>query len=146
MESSDRELDTILDRLVRRYMSREYSIGCCKKIYPVGLEIKSIKEVDELTSNCRIVFINFYSPMCPYCELFYPIYMEVGRKYNGKAVFARFNVTYSPETAWRYNVLMTPTTIALIDKKPSLHLKGYLPREYFEEAVKKVLIETNCIK
>ena len=145
MEGMDRELDAILERMARRYVSRKTS-PCCKKEYPVGYEIKGVEEVSELTSNCRVVFINFYSPMCPYCDLFYPVYMEIGRKYNGNAVFARQNVATNPELAWRYNVLMTPTTIVLVDGKPAYQIQGYIPKEYFEETVKNILVETQCIE
>ncbi len=142
---NDAELNKILNELIRKYMTKEKISLCCKTVYPVGKEVRSEEEIDDLINKCRIVFINFYSPTCPYCELFYPVYISVGSKYKEKAAFIRFNVIYSPEVAWRYNVMATPTTVAIVDGEIVAHIPGYIPENVFDEVVKRILKKASCI-
>ncbi len=142
--------DPEVEKLLRKIMSKTLvsasarSSACCIRDYPPGYEIKSEAELEELIKTCKVVFINYYSPVCPYCELFAPIYTKIASKYRGKAVFARVNVAVAPELAWRYYVMATPTTIALYKGKPVQGVPGYIEEEYFEELVKEVLREAGC--
>ncbi len=138
----DRELENIIRKmLMKRALSRTI---CCQKTVPAGYEITSRKELEQLISNCRVVFINFYSPLCPYCEMFKPIYLRVARKYSDKAVFARSNTAYSPELAWSFNVMATPTTVALVNGKVVVYIPGYIDEITFNEIVLKTLSKAGC--
>lgn len=140
----DEDINSILNRLARRYVSKTIPRQCCNMKLPVGYEIRSGREIEELVRDCRILFVNFYSTYCPYCKIFHKVFTEVGRKYRGRAGFIRLNVDYDVETAWKYNVMATPSTIAFVDGKPVTLIPGYVPYETFEVIVQRILREAGC--
>ena len=143
-ELHDEYLEKILEQLTRK-ISRRIERKCCKRVIEVGHEILSSSELHGILDICKAVFINFYSTTCPHCEMFKPIFLRVGRKYQDKAAFIRLNVLHAPEVAYEYRVLGVPTTIALIDGLVYDKVIGYVPERFFEEHVKSVLIKAKCL-
>ncbi|WFO74989.1 thioredoxin family protein [Desulfurococcaceae archaeon MEX13E-LK6-19] len=141
----DEELSSILDKKLEEILKRRSVSVCCSKVYEGVIEITGIKELEEAINTCRTVFVNFYSITCPYCEMFHPIFSEVAKKFIGKALFARVNVSYNPELAYIYNIMATPTTLVFIDGKPVLSIPGYVPYDVFLNIVEKALRRTNCL-
>ena len=140
----DEDISAILDKLARKYSSRPIARLCCSMKLPIGYEIRSGREIEELKKNCRVLFVNFYSTYCPYCKIFHKVFIDVGRKYRGRAGFIKLNVDYDIETAWKYNIMSTPSTIAFVDGKPVTLIPGYVPHETFEMIVRRVLSEAGC--
>ncbi|RLG84062.1 MAG: hypothetical protein DRO40_02535 [Thermoprotei archaeon] len=142
----DKDLEEILSRIAMRYYKdvHEGKRECCKSKYPIGYEVLNYNEFVNILNDCRIVFINYYSPYCPYCEMFYPIYVAIGKKYSGRAAFLRVNVYSSPELVYAYNVLSTPTTLCFVDKKLVYSIPGYVPYDTFEKIVSNIINRSKC--
>ena len=98
-ELHDEYLEKILEQLARR-ISQRAKRKCCKRIIEVGYEVLNSKELHDVVNACKAVFINFYSLTCPHCEMFKPVFLSVGKKYQDKAAFIRLNVFHVPETAY----------------------------------------------
>ncbi len=142
----DEELNELLERLAHRYISRSLTQPCCREPPPVGLEVRSWNEIQGIMRKCRVLFVNFYSTYCPYCRIFHRVFIDVGRMYRGRAGFVMINVEHDPETAWRYNIMSTPTTIAFIDGEPATMIPGYVPHHVFQSIVERVLEKAGCIQ
>ncbi|RLG73398.1 MAG: hypothetical protein DRO23_09005 [Thermoprotei archaeon] len=143
-ELHDEYLEKILEQLARK-ISRKVERKCCKRIIEVGYEVLNPRELHNIFNTCKAVFINFHSTTCPHCEMFKPIFLSVGKKYQSKAAFIRLNVLYAPEIAYEYGVLGVPTTIALIDGSVYDRIVGYVPKRFFEDYVKSVLVKAECL-
>ena len=121
------------------------SEACCSLSRGGVIEVSGLEELRELASRCRVVFINFYSPMCTYCYLFEPVYSRVASEMAGKAAFARVNVARSLELAGLFGIMATPTTIALVDGRAELMIPGYMDYEDFHGLAHELLRKTGCI-
>jgi len=144
---ASREIEEILEKLKEKIILETLSSrsGCCKT-KPSGrpVEVRSLRELQELERGCRVLFIMFYSPTCPYCRAFAPLFAEAAGIYGDKAAFARVNVYELPEAAAMYGVMGVPTTIAVVDGRPVFRLVGLVDPETFEEAILRALERAGC--
>ena len=118
--------------------------ACCGLPQKGTVEIRGLEDLQALASRCRVVFINFYSPLCTYCYLFEPIYRKVAEETGGKAAFARVNVAEDMELAMLFGVMATPTTLGLVDGKLELAIPGYIDYEEFNTLVQETLSKAGC--
>ncbi|MCD6301476.1 MAG: thioredoxin family protein, partial [Staphylothermus sp.] len=136
----------ILDKMAEKLVTQVPSGRCCTKPVKCVGELHSLDELMEALNTCRIVVVNFYSTYCPYCQAFHPIFDHVASKYCGNAGFHRLNIDYSPETAWRLNIMGTPTTLIFIDGKIADVIYGYTYLDILEKRVIAALSKANCIE
>lgn len=80
-------MDPEVERILRRYMAKLYERPCCSVRVPPGYEVKDRGEYEMLISSCKVAFVMFYGPLCPYCELFEPVFKSVGSRYTDRAAF-----------------------------------------------------------
>jgi len=120
------------------------SNACCGLSQKGAVEIRGLDDLQALVSRCRVVFVNFYSPLCTYCYLFEPVYRKVAEETGGKAAFARVNVAMDLELATLFGIMATPTTIALVNGKPVLAVPGYMDYEEFATLVQETLNQAGC--
>lgn len=143
---SESELKTLLDQMAEKIIrERNTAKDCCQMKIKAGYEISSIEDLEDIMKNCKVVFINFYSPVCPHCIMFDEVFLSIGEKYKEKAAFVKSNVFYSSNIAYMFNVLGTPTTIALIHSSVYDRIVGYVPPTVFEAFVRRTLSKANCL-
>lgn len=141
----DEELLSLLDKMAHRMIAEKPMHICCSKIVRGVIELHGYEELVDAVKNCRVTVVNFYSTNCPYCRAFHPIFEYVASKYIGKAGFYRLNIDYSPETAWRLNIMGTPTTILFINGEPADLLYGYTYPEILEKHIITALRRAKCL-
>lgn len=142
----DKEVEALLNRLALRIVQeKRRMMKCCKSRIEANHKITSIKELAKVLEICRAVFINFYSPMCPHCEMFKHVFYSVAKKYHNKAAFVRINVFDVPESVREYSVLGVPTTIVIVDGGEYDRIVGYVPKSVFEQRVLTTLDRIGCL-
>jgi len=141
----DVELSKIIEKMVSETLRKKEEMRCCKKPFKGEVEIYSPKDLEYLMRNCKVIFVNFYSPTCGYCKLFQPVFSHVGAMFEEKAAFAKANVMNVPEIAWQFDVRGTPTTIALVNGDLKAYIPGFVDEQTFIHIVRDILKKAKCM-
>lgn len=79
------------------------------------LEVSSLKEIQALLRNQKIVFVDFYKDSCPPCEQFKPLYESWARLFDKQIIFIKINAS-NPKTddlCKKFKITSLPTLIVL---------------------------------
>jgi len=143
--SEDAELREILDRVKSRLLSGEAEEArCCNRSSRRPIEVRSLGELVDYIRNCKAVFVTFYSPTCPYCRAFAPIYAEAAEVYGDKIPFLRVNTYVLPEAAQLFGVMGVPATFGIVNGKVEVLLYGLVDEARLEDAILRVLRKAGC--
>ncbi len=135
-----------VERLLGK-MARELASGprpnCCDVPVEPGRDVTA-SELKALVGSCRAVFVMVYTPACPYCRMFDPIFRGVGSKYADRAAFVKLNAGRFPYVAEALGVMGTPTVVAFVGSRPADALHGYVVPRVFEDFVQVNLRDAGC--
>ena len=148
VEEYDQEVRKLLDRLTEELIHGRgvEENPCCRVLNRNFSEVSSAGELSELLSQCKVVFINFYSTYCPHCMMFDRVFRTVGARYSRNALFIRVNVMLSPDIAMAFYVMGVPTTVAVVDGAEVDRVIGLVPPSEFEIFVRRVIESYPCEK
>ncbi len=93
---------------------------------------------EEILKSDDLVVVEFWSPICPYCNMIEPIYQELSKMYNSRLKFAKLNVVESQKNqdlAAKYGVMGTPIFKFFCGGRPVQDIVGSLTRDYLEQAI-----------
>ncbi len=77
------------------------------------------------------VVIDFNAPWCGPCRRFAPIFDEVAKEYEGKAIFLSVNVDNSPKTASQFEVSSIPQISILMPDGTITSTVGFMEKNQF---------------
>jgi len=141
----DEELERILQKVsMEFYKNYTRSQECCKIPISGPYELYQEVELDEIVKNCKVAIITFYSPTCPYCRAFEPIFGSVSRKFEGKAAFLRVNVYRFPNIPRRLGIFSVPTTLFIVNEKIIRVIPGVIREDELESLVIQSLEIAEC--
>ncbi len=143
----DEELREILARMKLRLLEEaESKSRCCRLTHALepGHDVADPRELLEVLEGCRVAFVMFYSPTCPYCRALTPIFLALAEDYGDRAAFVRVNTYRHPQLAAHYGVMGVPTVIVFIDGKPVTGFSGLVDPEDFESLVRDTLRRAGC--
>jgi len=141
----DAELKELLDRVKLRLLRGEpEEKTCCPRTSRRPIEVASLRELLDYVKKCKAVFVTFYSPTCPYCRAFAPIYAEAAEAYGDKIPFLRVNTYTLPEAAQLFGVRGVPSTFGIVDGRVEVLLYGLVDEGRLEEAILRVLEKAGC--
>ncbi len=144
-ESIDEEAKEIAERIIMRELMRHRSERCCEIEHPgKAIWVRGIGELAWAIDSCRVVFVFFRSPTCPYCNAMEPLIDEAARQLSGKALFVKVDVAMTPEAAAAARVMATPTLVALVRGKELDRIVGMPPIEYLEDFILRALEAGGC--
>ena len=83
-------------------------------------------EVDNATG---IVLVDFSADWCPPCKMLGPIIAAVATEVADRAKVLTMDVSASPKTAARFNILNVPTMIFFKDGEETTRLVGVMPKD-----------------
>ena len=94
-----------------------------------------------LNSESKTVFCDFWATWCGPCRMLAPIFEEVAKQYDGKAVFVKVNVDEEDceAAAVKYGVTSIPNVIAFKDGKAVGNNLGFVPEAALTAFVEKYL-------
>ena len=83
---SSREMEALLQKVKERMLQelKEREKACCtRENLEEPVEVESMEELAEYLRGCGAVLVTFYTPTCPYCRAFKPVYALVSEEYPG---------------------------------------------------------------
>lgn len=143
----DEELREILARMKMRLLEEaEEATRCCRlaRALEPGHDIVDPRELLEVLRGCRVAFVMFYSPTCPYCRALTPIFLALAEEYGDRAAFVRVNTYRHPQLATHYGVMGVPTVIVFVNGEPVTGFSGLVDPEDFENLVRDTLRRAEC--
>ena len=70
-------------------------------------------EFDDFVKSNETVIIDFWADWCGPCKMVAPIFDELSKEFEGKAVFAKMDITENPNTPSKFGVVSIPTLTTL---------------------------------
>ncbi len=92
----------------------------------------------EIEGSSGLSLLKFSAEWCGPCQMFKPVYAEVANQHDD-IVFGEIDIDNDEvkSIVSKYNVNTVPTTIIFKDGKEVERFSGYLPKEKFEDHIKK---------
>lgn len=81
--------------------------------------------------------VDFWSPTCPYCVAYKPIFEDVASQVGSNILMATVNVNDAPQSAGSYNIEGIPATILLVNGKEIGRIEGTATKEELLAAMSK---------
>jgi thioredoxin 1 len=96
-------------------------------------------EFDKFVKENPYVVVDFWAEWCAPCRAIAPIIEELATKYAGKVTFAKVNSDENMRKVQEYMIMGIPTILFFKAGKLVDQVVGAMPRNVFEERVKKHL-------
>jgi len=105
------------------------------------IEIKSVKQFQEVIKKYRVVVVDVWTSWCSPCIKYKPVFRDVARDYESLnyVVFCTLNPEDSEElfnfVINELKVTEVPTTIVFVNGKEEKRVKGYMGRDALKSIV-----------
>ena len=140
---SGEEIEALLARVKERIIREAEKACCAREGLEEPIEVETMEELMEYIENCGAVILTFYTPTCPYCRAFKPVYAMVSEEYP-RLPFLRVNAWILPEAAQLFGVMGVPMTIGIARGRPTAVIYGYAEPDMVEELVERTTREASC--
>jgi thioredoxin-like negative regulator of GroEL len=139
-------LDDEVRRLLRRKARAlaEEAGRCCRGGGEGVVEINYPEELRDFIRSCRVAFVFFYTPTCPFCKALMPLYEEAAAYYAGRAGFARLNLARMPFISDALGIMGTPTIIVFVNGREAGRIVGMVDGAQLEEVIERALRAAGC--
>jgi thioredoxin 1 len=102
------------------------------------MKLVSDFDFDEILKNELPVVVEFYSPHCAHCQGLKHTLQKVEDELSDKAIIAAVDITESPATTARFDILSVPTLLFFKDRQMKEKLLGYTHELIIKETIKKL--------
>lgn len=96
-------------------------------------------DFDMVIKKNPYVVVDFWAEWCAPCRAIEPTINELAKKYAGKVTFAKMNSDENPRKVQEFMIMGIPTILFFKAGKLIDQVVGAMPRNAFEERVKKHL-------
>ncbi len=95
---------------------------------------------DQAINSDKPVLVDFWAEWCGPCKMIGPVVEELANEYEGKAVVAKLNVDFNPETTAKFGVRNIPTLLVfrkgqVVDKQIGAVPKSVLAQKLEAQVV-----------
>lgn len=106
-------------------------------------KLREIKEdeFNELISNNKLVFVDFFATWCPPCKMLGPVLDDVNEELGDKIVMVKINVDENEKISRKFGVISIPTMIIFKDGESVSKFIGYRDYEQVVEEIEKIINE-----
>jgi len=101
-------------------------------------ELENGKDFDNFTKE-GLVIIDFFADWCMPCLVMAPVMEELSKKFRGKIKFGKIDVDENREILEKFKIYSIPNFVLFRDGKPVEQFVGSMPKEDFEEKLRKHL-------
>lgn len=138
------DVDRILWKKAVELSGRGRSQRCCSVSYAPGYVVRHNEQFKKAVLGCKVAFVMFFGKTCPYCEMFDPIFRQVGEAYRDYANFVKADVEDFYMLAMSLGIMGTPATAAFIDGQAVEVVPGFMTAPQFRSFVESVLSYASC--
>ena len=96
------------------------------------------KEFHDFTKK-GLVLVDFWADWCMPCLIMAPVMEELGRKFKGRVKFGKIDIDENNDIANKFRIMSIPNFVLFRDGKPIERFVGSMPKEDFEERLRKHL-------
>ena len=98
------------------------------------------QQLNELIATAtQPIICDFWAAWCGPCRMLAPVFEEVAKRYEGKAIFVKVDVDENEEAAMRYRITSIPNLIAFKGGNAVANHLGFAPESVLCEFVESVL-------
>ncbi|MCL7489266.1 MAG: thioredoxin domain-containing protein [Desulfobulbaceae bacterium] len=95
---------------------------------------------DRITGSSSLpVLVDFYSPTCGPCRMLAPVIDALARKFEGKAVVAKYDTSRYQAAASRFQIRGVPTLIFIKQGRVVDQVVGAAPQSDIEQRLNRLL-------
>ncbi|WP_258870642.1 thioredoxin family protein [Pyrobaculum aerophilum] len=138
------ELDRLLWKKAVELSAREGRPRCCTVGYTPGYVLRGGSQLKNAIYGCKVAFVMFFGKTCPYCQMFDPIFRQVGERYRDFANFVKADIEEFYQLAASLGIMGTPATVAFVDGRPVEVAPGFMTAPQFRAFVEAVLKYASC--
>jgi thioredoxin-like negative regulator of GroEL len=138
------DVDRILWKKALELTGREGAPRCCQLNYAPGHVMANEAQLRNAVMGCKVAFVMFFGKTCPYCQMFDPIFRQVGERYRDVANFVKADVEQFYHIAAALGVMGTPATVAFVEGRPVEVAPGFMTAPQFRHFVESVLAYAGC--
>lgn len=108
-------------------------------------EITSQADFDKITSENKVVLVDFFATWCGPCQMMTPVIEEIREKAEEKKDFAVITVDIDahPDIAAKHNVMSVPTFMFFQDGKDVDTIVGAAPKEALLSKITQLSKQSN---
>jgi len=116
-------------------------IGEAGKLHEGMVGITSANYNEVVTNSTGVVVVDFFSPRCPFCTRYAPVFASVASEYRGRIVFGKFDVSRESSKASELRIEGTPETRIFENGKEVGRIGGFVEAERLRAEIEKALSE-----
>jgi thioredoxin 1 len=95
----------------------------------MALQITDNTFETEVLASDKVAIVDFWAKWCGPCiSLINPIFEELTKEYEGRAVVAKVDVDTNPKTAIKYNIRSAPTILVIKNGEVVEKQVGAIPK------------------
>lgn len=137
------DIERLLWRKAVELAARDKQPRCCTVNYVPGYVVRGT-QLKNAIYGCKVTFVMFFGKTCPYCQMFDPIFRQVGERYKDLANFVKADIEEFYQLAASLGVMGTPATAAFVDGRPVEVAPGFMTAPQFRSFVEGVLRYVGC--
>ncbi len=103
-----------------------FALGASKRL---GAASSVTDDTFDQVLSAPMAVVDFWSPSCPYCVEYKPIYEEVAGEQSAKILMVTANVEEANKKAGSFNIGSIPATIFLVNGKEVHRVEGNLSKQ-----------------
>jgi len=134
----DDEEDKVIEEIKKKKMEEIMKDIEKKSEYPDKPVVVDEKNFDEFISKYPNVMIDCWAEWCGPCRMVAPVVDELAKEYQGKVVFGKLNTDENNRLAMKFGIMAIPTFLFFKDGKKVDMMVGAMPKEAFDQKLKKV--------
>ncbi|HEY7589133.1 MAG TPA: thioredoxin [Thermoplasmata archaeon] len=96
-------------------------------------------DFDRVIKDHPYVVVDFWAEWCAPCRAIAPIVEDLAKRFAGKVTFAKMNSDENPRKVQEFLIMGIPTILFFKSGKLVDQVVGAMPRNVFEERVKRHL-------
>lgn len=101
--------------------------------------ILDAKHFKDLMKDKALVVVDFWAEWCGPCRMMGPVFEELSREYESKALFGKVNVDHNPEVSEENDVSSIPCIVFFKSGKEVDRSVGYVSKDVLKAKIEAII-------
>ena len=106
---------------------------------PHVVDVRDIKQFDDLLAAHRVVLVDFYADWCGPCRMLKPVIHELATEYAGRAAVVSVNVDVAKDVAERIGIRSIPDVRIYEGGKALEQFVGVRPKRSYSDVLDRAI-------